>query len=157
MDSIRDIVDRAFQDGIAMPTMSLRAGNALDSYDAPPPFDAHLDRPVAKYLETHHWGVAHLDPISWRYYLPALLRHALLKLEHPDSMAIDALLSSLRPPDRDPPRFASLSQAQAQAVVAVLDALAFEEASAWKDEAIVALEEYWAPGAHYRDGTATRQ
>lgn len=157
MDTIRALIDHAFQDGIAAPTMSLRAGNALDSYDAPPSFDAHLDRPTAAYLETHHWGVAHLDAASWRHYLPLLLRHALLKLEHPDSMAIDALLSSLRAPDRDPPRLASLSQAQQQAVIAVLDALAFEDASAWKDEALVALEEYWAPGAHYRDDAVTRQ
>lgn len=157
MDSILGAIDRAFGDGTAAPSMSLRSGNALDSHHAPAPFDAELDRPVAAYFEAHHWGVPHLDPISWRHYLPLLLRYALVKLDQADSMAIDALLSSLRPPDRDPPRFALLTQQQEQAVIAVLDALAFEEASAWKDEAIVALEEYWAPGAHYRNGLAAQE
>jgi hypothetical protein len=35
-------------------------------------------------------------------------------------------------------------------VVTLLDTLAFSEASKWKSEAIIALEEYWAPGALYR-------
>lgn len=157
MDSILGAIDRAFGDGTAAPSMSLRGGNALDSHHAPAPFDAELDRPVAAYFEAHHWGLPHLDPISWRHYLPLLLRYALVKLDQTDSMAIDALLSSLRPPDRDPPRFALLTQQQEQAVIGVLDALAFEEASAWKDEAIVALEEYWAPGAHYRNGLAAQE
>jgi hypothetical protein len=153
MDRILTAIDQAFHDCADAPAMSLRGGNALDDYGTPPPFDADLDRPVAAYLEAHHWGIAHLDPSSWRHYLPLLLRYALLNLERADSMAVDALLSSLRPPDRDPPRLASLSLEQEQAVTAVLDALAFNEGSAWKDEAILVLEEYWAPGAIYRAGS----
>ena len=40
-------------------------------------------------------------------------------------MVIDGLLASLRPPDREPPRLASLSAGQEAVVVAVLDVLAF--------------------------------
>jgi hypothetical protein len=65
-------------------------------------------------------------------------------------MTVDAFLASLRPPDREPPRLGSLSIEQETEVVALLDKLAFEDSSAWKAQAVTALEEYWAPGALYR-------
>jgi len=150
MDSISAALEKAFPSP-ALPAMSLRAGNAVDSYETPPPFDADIDAPTAEYLESHYWGLPHLDAVSWRYYLPIFLGHALANIANPKSMAVDAVLASLRPPDRVPPRFASLTEAQTQAVGSVLDALAFQEGSVWTDLAIIALEEYWAPGATYRD------
>ena len=92
----------------------------------------------------------HLDAESWRFYLPHLLRYALDNIANPASNAIDSILHSLRPPDRDPPRFGALTRAQQAAVVAALDQLAFSEHSVWKEPAMIALEEYWAPGATYR-------
>ena len=65
-------------------------------------------------------------------------------------MVTESLLSSLRPPDREPPRLASLSAAQEAVVVAVLDALAFGDGSAYQDYAMQVLEEYWVPNALYR-------
>ena len=70
-------------------------------------------------------------------------------------MAVDSFLASLRPPDRSPPRFAALNPEQEAAVVAVLDLLAFNDRSKWQQAAIIALEEYWAPGASYRKSNST--
>jgi hypothetical protein len=132
------------------PALSLRGGNARDEYKEPPPFDPELDRPTSEYLERYFWGIAHLDPESWRYYVPILIEYTLKNINNPASMAVDAFLASLRPPDREPPRLEALSVQEKAAVVALLDRLAFEDVSAWKSQAMTALEEYWAPGALYR-------
>lgn len=132
------------------PPMSLRGGAAVDDGHAAPDFDAAVDRPTSRYLEEYYWGVPHLDAVSWRYYLPIFIEHALCNVAAAGSNAVDTFLASLRPPDRDPPRFASLSAEQEGAVVAMLERLAFDEASTWKSQAMLALEEYWGPGALYR-------
>jgi hypothetical protein len=132
------------------PPLTLRGGNALDDGLAVPGYDAQIDAPTAEYFEANHCGISYLDPVSWGYYLPLLQDHALQNFRNPNSLAIESFISSLRPPDRVPPRFESLSPAQKTAVAAFLDRLAFDDASAWKSQAITALEEYWAPGALYR-------
>lgn len=139
----------------AKPSVSLRGGNALDGYDLPEPFDPALDAPTDEYFERHWWGVAHLDAPSWRHYLPQLMRYALRRRDTYD-MATEALLISLRPPDRTPPRLASLSAAQQAVVVEFLDTMAFDEASAHTELAQTALEEWWAPGALYRPSQGTQ-
>ena len=133
-----------------VPPLTLRGGNALDDGHAAPKYDAKIDVPTAEYIEANHCGISYLDPVSWRYYLPLLQDYALQNIRNPDSLAIESFISSLRPPDRMPPRLESLSPAQKAAVVAFLDRLAFDDASVWKSQAITALEEYWAPGALYR-------
>jgi hypothetical protein len=134
------------------PPMSLRAGNAADDYRPVPPYDDVEDRLSDPYLEAHHWGLAHLDPTSFRHYLPALIDYA-LRHRHDGGAVVDALLFGLRPPDRDPPRFGSLSTAQEQVVVRFLEAVAFTEACPFANDALLALDEWWGPGALYR-GTA---
>ena len=150
MESIAADLAKCFSDLPASPPMSLRGGNALDGYEAAPAYDSVIDRVTPAYLEAHFWGIAHLDSQSWRFYLPHLLGHALQNISNPTSNATDALLFSLRPPDRDPPRFGSLEGSEEQVVVEVLNKLAFSEESAWREPAMIALEEYWAPGANYR-------
>ena len=64
-----------------IPPMTLRAGDAVDSYDLPPPYDEELDQPTDDYLQQYaYFALPHLDALSWRYYLPFLidygLRHA---------------------------------------------------------------------------------
>jgi hypothetical protein len=145
----RDLLE-AFAGGPIVPGMSLRAGDAHDSGEAPPPFDPELDQPTPEYFEQYFWGLSYLDPASWRYYLPRLLRYALSSFATPGLNSVDAVLASLRPPDRDPPRFGSLTPAQERAVARVLEELAFNPESPWQEPAIIALEEYWAPGATYR-------
>ncbi|QSP95512.1 hypothetical protein LPB19_03585 [Marinobacter salinisoli] len=115
-----------------------------------PDYDPEVDEISPHYLEKYFWGIAHLDAVSWRYYLPYLLGYSIQNISNPESSAIDAFLSNLRPPNRQPPRFSSLSEKEEKAVVWVLDKLAFSNDSAWQEQAMVALEEYWAPGALYR-------
>ncbi|WP_019139979.1 DUF6714 family protein [Noviherbaspirillum massiliense] len=134
----------------AMPAMSLRGGDAVDEYAPVPPYDPDADCPTGDYFERYFWELPHLDADSWRYYLPFLLEYALENIGNSESNAVDAFLFSLRPPDRDPPRFGALSLQQDQAVVAVLDRLAFVPESVWKEPAMTALEEYWGPGAIHR-------
>lgn len=134
----------------ATPAMSLRGGNAVDDHVPVPSFDSTLDQITPEYFEMYFWGIHHLDAESWRFYLPHFLRYALDNIASPASNAIDTFLYSLRPPDRIPPRFGVLTPAEETAIVATLDQLAFSEESAWKEPAMIALEEYWAPGASYR-------
>jgi len=141
---------KAFANLPVRPVMSLRGGNAADDSEPVPSYEPALDTVTPVYLETYFFGLAQLDSASWRFYLPHFLSYALENVGNTASNAIESFLFSLRPPDRDPPRFGALSYEQRQAVVSVLDQLAFSDHSAWKEPAIIALEEYWAPGATYR-------
>jgi hypothetical protein len=65
-------------DAAAVPLVTLRGGDALDSYAEPPAHDPATDAPSDDYLERYaYWGLAHLDAASWRHYLPRLIRYAL--------------------------------------------------------------------------------
>jgi hypothetical protein len=66
------------------------------------------------------------------------------------SLAIDAFLSSLRPPDRDPPRLGSLTAKQETLIRECLEVLAFSEDSVYQPDACQVLEEWWVPNATYR-------
>jgi len=131
------------------PSMTLRAGNSIDSYGATIPFDPEVDVVCDDYLTKYPWGVSHLDVQSWRHYLPSLSAFALRHLDS-NSLVTDALIASLRPPDRDPPRLGSLNPAQEGVVREVLEALAYSSSSVWQAEACQALEEWWIDGALYR-------
>jgi len=151
IEALKARIGAAFATEPWRPTMSLRAGDAIDSYRAPPPWDASLDAPDAAYLDAHYCGLCHLDAVSWRHYLPILMHDALDRFrDDGPGMSIMGLLFSLRPPDRDPPRFGSLSPEQEATLSQFLDVLAFDPGSRWADDAMTALEEYWAPGAIYR-------
>lgn len=151
--SHRDLTSRIVEafaaDAAKEPTITLRAGDAIDDYFEPQPFSPTEDRVSDAYLERHPCGVPHLDAASWRHYLPHLMEYALRHLER-GSNVVDALLESLRPPDREPPRLGSLSPLQEYVVVAFLDVLAFSDESAHRELACLLLEEWWAPGALYR-------
>lgn len=150
MESCVALIEHAFRDIPQRPPMSLRAGDALDDYRTPPDFDPSVDSVTPEYFEAHFWGISYLDPQSWLFYLPHFLKRALACLDDSGSNIVNAFLISLRPPDRDPPRFGILTVDQEQAVIAVLDKLAFSVESKWQEEAISALDEWWAPGATYR-------
>jgi hypothetical protein len=135
------------------PSTSLRGGDALDDNEAPPAFDAQVDKGTDEYIERYIWGLSYLDPRSWRHYLPILVEYT-LRHAHDGSHIGDALLASLRPPDKDPPRLASVSAEQESVIVELLDYLAFSEASAHQAFACQLLEEWWAPNALYRPRAA---
>jgi hypothetical protein len=132
----------------APPPLTLRGGCAVDGYDEAEPFDDALDRPTDAYLEGHaFWGLGYLDARSWRHYLPRLIGYALRRPDDP-SMVVEALVRSLRPPDRYPPRLATLDASQEAVIVAFLETLAVGDGA--RDEAREALEEWWLPGARHR-------
>ena len=144
-----------------MPPLTLRGGSAVDSYDEATPFDPEDDAPTDAYLEAFaFWGLGYLDARSWRHYLPRLMSYA---FRHPDdpAMAAEALIRSLRPPDRYPPRLATLTADQEGVVVGFLEALAPGDGSVHlRADAQHALDEWWLPGARHRprpDDVASRR
>ena len=149
------IVSRAFEvfhaDAAVAPPLTLRGANALDSYAQPMAFDPAEDEPTDAYLEGFaFWGVGYLDARSWRHYLPRLIDYA---FRHPNdpAMVTEALVRSLRPPDRYPPRLAALSPEQEQTIRAFLEHAAFSNAMPHlQDEAQQALVEWWLPNARSR-------
>ena len=148
-------MQRAFDafraDAETVPPLSLRGGNSVDSYDDAEPFDLARDEPTDAYIEGFaFWGLGYLDAQSWRHYLPRLMSYA---FRHPTdpSMAVEALIRSLRPPERYPPRLATLTTEQEAVVVAFLETLAVADGSGHiQAEAQQALEEWWLPGARHR-------
>jgi hypothetical protein len=145
-----DLVARAydlFRDDLASPPpLTLRGGNTVDSYERPEPYDAAIDEPTDQYLEGYgFWGLGYLDARSWRHYLPRLIDYSLRRREDP-AMAVEALVRSLRPPDRYPPRLATLSPDQESAVREFLELLALGDlVPGLEGEAQQALEEWWLP------------
>lgn len=138
------------EDASQAPGITLRGGDALDRYEAPPPFDPTVDSTTDAYLEHYAGGLTFLDAASWRHYLPHMIDYAVRHFRRGTDVC-DALLNNLRPPDREPPRLASLSLEQEQAVAAFLELLAFSELSAHQDFACQVLEEWWIPGALFRE------
>lgn len=153
--SSASIVGRAFDvfraDAEASPPLTLRGGNALDGYSQPAPFDPAEDEPTDAYLEGFaFWGLGYLDARSWRHYLPRLIDYAFRCPTDP-AMVTEALVRSLRPPDRYPPRLASLSADQEDVVRAFLEHAAFTDALPHvQTDAQQALEEWWLPHARCR-------
>jgi Family of unknown function (DUF6714) len=148
-----EIVRNAFEafraEAETVPPLALRGGYAVDSYDDAEPFDVALDEPTDVYIEAYaFWGLGYLDAQSWRHYLPHLIRYA---FRRPDDPAVEALIRSLRPPDRYPPRLATLTAQQETVVVAFLEILALGDGSSHlQEDAAQALEEWWLPGARHR-------
>ena len=151
-----EILRRAFEvfraDLATVPLTTLRSADAIYSYAAPIPYDAELDEATDAYLERYtFWGQAYLDPASWRHYLPTWMDYAVRHATARTTMVIDGMLASLRPPDREPPRLASLSPEQEAVVVAFLQHAATSGEPVY-DAALArcVLEEWWVPNARYR-------
>ncbi len=153
---IQNAYDVFHDNSVKEPPMTLRAGDAIDSYDIPPNYDEELDKLTDDYLQQYaYFALPFLDAISWRYYLPFLidfaLRHYTPEAAPESSIVVEGTLSSLRPPDREPPRLAVLTTEQESVIIKFLDILAFDENSDYQDYAMQVLEEYWIQGALYRE------
>jgi hypothetical protein len=153
--SAASIVTTAFElfraDAAAPPPLTLRGANAVDSYDEPMPFDPAADEPTDAYLEGFaFWGIGYLDARSWRHYLPRLIDYAFRHPKDP-AMVAEALVRSFRPPDRYPPRLATLSAGQESVVRSFLEQVALGDAFPHlQTDAQQALEEWWLPNARSR-------
>ena len=147
---IADIFAAFSAEGTAFPAMTLRGGDALDAGKPAPPFDVLVDAISDEYLEAHPWGSGWLDAASWRHYLPFMMEYALRHIADSGDVT-DALLTSFRPPDRDPPRLGSLTKPQETVVLRFLDVMAYSEQSASRDLAAMVLAEWWTPDAIPKD------
>ena len=149
------IVTRAFEvfeaDVMAPPPLTLRGANGVDSYEQPAPFDPAADEPTDAYLEGFaFWGLAYLDARPWRHYLPRLIDYAFRRPDDP-AMVVEALVRSLRPPDRYTPRLAALSADQENVVRSFLEQIALGEGFPHvQADAERALDEWWLPNARSR-------
>jgi hypothetical protein len=134
------------------PTISLRAANAIDTYSTPPPYDPQADTLTDDYLATYtFWGLGYLDAPSWRHYLPHLIAYTFRHITSLTTMVPEGLLSSLRPPDREPARLATLTPEQETVIVAFLEELAFsDDTRLYHEQAMQILDEWWLPNARYR-------
>src|SRR5262245_12842075 len=150
-----DLVRRAYEafrsDVAVEPPLTLRGGNDVDGYSRPSAFDPAIDEPTDNYLEGFaFWGLGYLDARSWRHYLPRLIDYALRTPADP-AMVIEALVRSLRPPDRYPPRLATLNPDQESVVRSFLELVALSEAVPHvQTDAQQALEEWWLPNPRSR-------
>jgi hypothetical protein len=153
--SMESVVSRAVEafraDAAVPPPLSLRGANDVDGYRVPTPFDPVEDQPTDAYLEGHaFWGIGYLDAQSWRHYLPLLIDYA---FRHPDDprMVTEALVRSLRPPDRYPPRLTTLTADQEDVVRTFLERIALGDAIPdLQGGAQQALEEWWLPNPRSR-------
>ncbi len=137
----------AFADDVAVPPpLTLRGGNAVDGYERPEPFDSAHDQPTDAYFEGFaFWGLGYLDAQSWRHYLPRLIDYTLRRPDDP-AMVAEALVRSLRPPDRYPPRLASLSPEQEARRRGVSGTRRTRSSvGPVREEARQALDEWWRP------------
>jgi len=133
------------------PVITLRGGDCLDDCGDPPAFDPELDAASDEYLESFHWGVGYLDAASWRHYLPTLADYAVRHFNK-GTLVGEALVTSLCAPDQDPPRLATLTHPQEEAVTLLLEFLAFTAGSGHQDSACRAIDEWWSTDAFYRPG-----
>ena len=152
----RELARRAFDvfrlDLATIPSTTLRSADAIDSYHTPIPYDAELDEPSDAYLERYtFWGQTFLDAASWRHYLPRWIDYAARHAGQRATTVVDGLLASLRPPDREPPRLASLT-AEQEAVIVDFLRHAATSSDAVYDAALArqVMEEWWMPNAVYR-------
>jgi hypothetical protein len=148
-----EAISAAFPASAASPVLSLSQGDEIDSYDTPTPdvLPADWHKVSERELEEHQWGFTHLDAESWRFYLPAFLAYSVRHFTRGESLVVAACLSNLRPPDRVPSRFGTLTDSQRQVVISVLEFLAFGSESDFTAEACQVLEEYWIEHPLYPD------
>ena len=148
-DLVQLVQDAFSADVEIKPVITLRGGDCLDDHRDPPPFDPDVDFASDQYLESFHWGVGYLDAASWRHYLPRLTEYVVRHFDK-GTLVGEALVTSLCAPDRDPPRLATLTHPQEEAVTHLLEFLAFTDGSGHQDSACRAIDEWWSPDALYR-------
>ncbi len=102
-------------------------------------------------IERFSWVLSFMDPIGFRYYLPAYMTWALKNYRNSNSASIDHAIYSLTPSDKvdiaewQEERFNAFSASQAQAIKSFLHYMAKNsDGMADGDAASEALSNYWA-------------
>lgn len=156
MTEPQEIIKQAYKvfadDMVIIPPTTLRSADAINNYDEPIPYDPNLDEPTDEYIEHFtYWGQIYLDPASWKYYLPKWIDYIFHHEEDKASMVTEGVIYSLRPPDREPPRLASLNKDQEAVIVSFLKHVAASGTLEYNGEmAQRVLEEWYLPNALFR-------
>lgn len=110
---------------------------------------AWTDVPAA-HLDHGANALAHLDPVSWRYYLPAFMVWVLANFRTSQSLAIDCTIYTLDPAEENSQlseytehRFRLLDEDQCAAVSMFLRHMARGEGHGDEGVARRALDEHW--------------
>ena len=101
-------------------------------------------------LEECTSALCHLDPESWRYYLPAYLVWSIRNYQHSDAIMIDFTIYSLKPSEEndllteyDMTRYRLLDHDQSTAVFHFLDFMAQQDEFVDAAAADEAIDLYW--------------
>jgi hypothetical protein len=156
MESVEHVIneiEKAFR-GVALGKLTLHEAELLDSYSS------DGERMRARELDCERdWrdvpdgaiqecpeALSFLDPVSWRFYLPAYIRYG---LRHPDGGAVDTAIYSLDPAGIrqrsawTEERFATLSASQVRAVCLFLRFASQHGELCDHSVATEALNDYW--------------
>ena len=158
-DSIISAVERAFA-SVRRGAVTLHEAEVIDNYGTAverleaqrhDPQDDWRDVPDSSIKECPN-ALHHLDPASWRFYLPAFMCFALRRIERRHSL-IDRVIYSLalgddrRLNDYARTRFETLDRHQALAVHDFLELASKNDAHSDAPMAMQALEKYWRRAA----------
>ena len=157
VESIIAAIEEAFA-GVARGSVTLHEAEIIDDYGtAAERLHARARDPEVNWPDVPDSSIqecpaalSFVDPVSWRFYLPAYMRFGLRHLREPRNSAIDHAIYSLtgggpQLGEFQAERFQTLSEAQARAVRRFL-AFASENGQYCDDSvAREALEAYWDP------------
>jgi hypothetical protein len=164
MDSVEDVVraiEAAFA-GVRRGQITLHEAEAMDGYASaaqrqqarardPEEDWRHISGPS---LDECPEALSFVDPESWRFYLPAFMRHGLRNLESSPLAVMDRVIYTLDPGSAPPSsvahahaRFRTLDRAQAEAVRRFLKLASENDDHCDAEVAKDALERYWAAAA----------
>lgn len=162
-EELRDAVLREIEiafDGVSREGgVSLHEADVIDNHGTPAERDAARaldtetrwqDVPLGD-IRKYYWILSFLDPIGYRYYLPAYMTWSLQNLASPrDTTSIDATIFSLTRADDEKyeewelDRFKLFTPEQAKAIVAFLRYMEAHAGGGYADDATEALNAYWA-------------
>jgi hypothetical protein len=173
MESVDDIVrviEAAFA-GVPRGRIALHEAEVIDGYGTAEerqqareldPEQDWRDVPGAS-IEECPDALSYLDPVGWRFYLPAYMRWALQHLKASHNAAIDHAIYSLdcgeSPPsavERSIERFRTLNRAQAQAVHGFLTFASQNDDTCDSVVAQQALDRYWSRATIAEPASTTR-
>lgn len=113
-------------------------------------------------IEECCWALPHLDPESWRYYIPAYMIWTLTNFRSSDSVVSDFTIYTFEPYLADPQmrahatdRFGLLNEPQSRAVCQFLRHMAADEDNADAVVATRVVDEFWGRFCNDSDMTSS--
>lgn len=146
-------IESAFAEVSREDGITLHEADVIDSYGSPAERLAAREKDTdtcwqdvpAEVIARLYCSLTYLDPIAWRYYIPAYLVWTLKNYTTSDSNSLDSTLYSLdlTLEDYDLPKFEALNLAQSQAVSQFLTFIFQYGDTFLQQTAHSALTQYW--------------